>query len=385
MELIFHCDQEHHGLKPLTWTRPVSDLRIGILTISEKWSRYLSATRLSFHTADHLAVKYPLSAASDALHLRGGLLPSPALVAAVQALTPGQKLVCGDQWLAHRQGDDLIEFKGDVQIVQRPHQIFQWNATEMDKDFDLLTAGRRSQKIASSNTLIGDRIFLEPGAKVEASVLNATDGPIYLAIDSEIMEGCLVRGGLALGENSQLKMGAKVYGSTTIGPYCKVGGEVNNSVFWGYSSKAHEGFLGNSVIGQWCNLGADTNNSNLKNDYGIVKQWHVPSGRFLSTGLQFCGLIMGDHSKSGINTMFNTATVIGVSCNVFGSGFPRSLIADFSWGGASGQSTYRLDKALITAELVLARRDMLLDAVESDILSAIFAQTAKNRGGTGIA
>jgi len=385
MELVFHCDQEHHGLKPLTWTRPVAVLRVGILTIAGKWSRYLSATTVSFHTADHLAAKYPLSSSKDTLHLRGGLLPTPALVAAVQALKDGQRLVSGDEWLAHRQGDDQRVFDGDVQIVQRPHQIFQWNATEMDRDFELLTASRRSQKIASSNTVIGDRIFLEPGAKVEASVLNASDGPIYLAADSEIMEGCTVRGGLALGEHSQLKMGAKVYGATTIGPHCKVGGEVNNCVFWGYSSKAHDGFLGNSVIGQWCNLGADTNNSNLKNDYGMVKQWHVPSGRFLSTGLQFCGLIMGDHSKSGINTMFNTGTVIGVSCNVFGAGFPRSVIADFSWGGASGQTIYRLDKALATAERVLARRDMLMDAVESDMLSAIFAQTAKNRGGTGIA
>lgn len=386
MHLVFHCGPEHDTLKPLTWTRPVADLRIGIMTISEKWSKHLAGTTFSFETADHLMAKYGADAPSDAVHLRGGLLPNTELLTAIRELPANGRLVAGEDWLASRgSGSELIEFEGDFKVVTRPHHIFSWNGEELESDYELLTAGRESAPISDTNTVLGDRVFLEPGAKVECSILNSQTGPIYLAAGAEIMEGCVVRGGLALGEHAQLKLAAKIYGPTTLGPYCKVGGEVNNAVFWGYSSKAHDGFLGNAVLGQWCNLGADTNNSNLKNDYGEVKQWSYESERFERTGLQFCGLVMGDHSKSGINTMFNTGTVVGVSCNVYGSGFPRNVIADFSWGGPQGQTVYKLDKALATAERVLARRNMTMDAVESDILSAIFEKTAKSRGGTTLA
>jgi UDP-N-acetylglucosamine diphosphorylase/glucosamine-1-phosphate N-acetyltransferase len=244
------------------------------------------------------------------------------------------------EWLASL-GDDATEtvvFKAKVPMVRRPYDLFSLNAEAIEADFDLLTRGRSSAPLSSSNTLIGDRIFAEPGALVEASVLNSRSGAIYLAAGSEIMEGSLVRGALALGEGSQLKMGSKIYGATTIGPGSKVGGEVNNAVLWGNSNKGHDGFLGNAVLGEWCNLGADTNNSNLKNDYSEVKLWSYPSGRFEPTGLQFCGLVMGDHSKAGINTMFNTGTVVGVACNLFGAGFPRNFIPDFSWGGPQGMS-----------------------------------------------
>ena len=383
MDLVFHDGPEFATLKPLTWTRPVADLRIGILTIAEKWSRRLASTTFSFSTQPHLQAKFPEHPGD--LHLRGGLLPSSDLLAAVQALQPGQTLLAGDQWLAHRNGDEVVAYAGVYHLLQYPEQIFAWNGREMEADFDLLTAGRPSQPISETNTVLGDRIFLEPGAKVEASILNATTGPIYLAADSEIMEGSIVRGGLALGEHSQLKLGTKIYGPTTVGPHSKVGGEVNNAVIWGYSNKGHDGFLGNAVLGQWCNIGADSNNSNLKNNYDEVKRWSYVSKRFERTGMQFCGLIMGDHSKCGINTMFNTGTVVGVNCNIYGAGFPRNFVADFTWGGPQGTTEYTLPKALATAARVMERRSIALDAVESDILSAIFDQTAEFRGGTALA
>jgi len=383
MDLVFHDGPEFATLKPLTWTRPVADLRIGILTIAEKWSRRLASTTFSFSTQPHLQAKFPEHPGD--LHLRGGLLPSSDLLAAVRALQPGQTLMAGDQWLAHRNGDEVVAYAGVYHLLQYPEQIFAWNGREMEADFDLLTAGRPSQPISETNTVLGDRIFLELGAKVEASILNATTGPIYLAADSEIMEGSIVRGGLALGEHSQLKLGTKIYGPTTVGPHSKVGGEVNNAVIWGYSNKGHDGFLGNAVLGQWCNIGADSNNSNLKNNYDEVKRWSYVSKRFERTGLQFCGLIMGDHSKCGINTMFNTGTVVGVNCNIYGAGFPRNFVADFTWGGPQGSMEYTLLKALATAARVMERRGIPLDAVESDILSAIFDQTAEFRGGTALA
>ena len=249
----------------------------------------------------------------------------------------------------------------------------------MELDFELLTAGRESSPVDPTNTVIGDRIFLEEGARATASILNTTTGPIYLAKDAEIMEGCVVRGGLALGEHSALKLGAKIYGATTLGPHCKVGGEVNNAVLIGYSNKGHDGFLGNSALGEWCNLGADTNNSNLKNNYDSVKAWSYVSKRFAPTGQQFCGLVMGDHSKSGINTMFNTGTVVGVSANIYGAGFPRNFIPSFTWGGPQGTMNYRLDKALDTADRMMKRRGLEVNEVERAILEHIHDLTAEYR------
>jgi UDP-N-acetylglucosamine diphosphorylase/glucosamine-1-phosphate N-acetyltransferase len=247
----------------------------------------------------------------------------------------------------------------------------------MDLDYKLITRGRQSQTISTTNTVFGDsrNIFIEEGAWVECSILNATNGPIYIGKNATVMEGCIVRGGLALCEGATLKMGAKIYGATTIGPYSKIGGEVNNSVIIGYSNKGHDGFLGNAVIGQWCNLGADTNNSNLKNNYSEIKVWNYPSGGFINTGKQFCGLIMGDHSKSGINSMFNTGTTIGFFCNIYGSDFPRTFVPSFSWGSSKGFVTYQIDKAIETANRVMERRNKTLDAIEEDILRAIFEQT----------
>jgi UDP-N-acetylglucosamine diphosphorylase/glucosamine-1-phosphate N-acetyltransferase len=390
MHYIFHDRGERETLKPLSWTRPVADLRVGIVTLREKWSLRSPGSTFSYRTEAYLGGIFDLSQPEgDAVrHVRGAAIASSALVDAVHGLKPGQQLVdTHGEWLAScgAATAETVVFADSVRFIRRPFDVFSANAEALEADFDLLTAGRSSAPLSATNTVIGDRIFAEAGALVEASVLNSRSGAIYLAAGSEIMEGSLVRGGLALGEGSQLKLGTKIYGATSIGPGSKVGGEVNNSVLWGNSNKGHDGFLGNAVLGEWCNLGADTNNSNLKNDYSEVKLWSYPSGRFEATGLQFCGLVMGDHSKAGINTMFNTGTVVGVACNVFGAGFPRNFIPDFSWGGPQGMTEYRLDKALATAERVLARRGRPLDAATTDILSEIFAQTTPLRGGTAIA
>lgn len=372
-------------LLPLTFTRPVCDLRIGILTIREKWEQRMDATTGTL-TEDYLSEKFPLKVGADNLFIHGAVCPTDALVASVLSLQSGQQLVQGDVIIAERSGNadatlttlrpDAILFEEDVTILRHPWDIFSKNGKELEADFELLTSGRKSLPVSLTNTVIGSgAIFLEEGAKVEASILNTTGGPIYIGRDADVMEGSIIRGPFALCEHGQVKMGAKIYGPTTVGPHSKVGGEVNNSVVIGYSNKGHDGFLGNSVLGEWCNLGADTNNSNLKNNYDEVRVWSYRTGRFERTGLQFCGLIMGDHSKSGINTMFNTGTVVGVSANVFGAGFPRTFIPGFTWGGASGFMEYRIDKALEAAARMMERRGIELDAVEETILRTVFDLT----------
>ena len=272
------------------------------------------------------------------------------------------------------------EIELDATVIDHPWDIFTHNGTEILLDFELITAERKSQPISETNTVVGDgEIFIEEGATVEASILSTGNGPIYIGKDSEVMEGSVIRGPFALCEHSATKLSTKIYGPTTIGPHSKVGGEVNNSVIIGYSNKGHDGFLGNSVLGEWCNLGADTNNSNLKNNYGMVDCWNYPANGYIDTGLQFCGLIMGDHSKTGINTMLNTGTVVGVSCNVYGADFPRKHIPSFSWGSARSLLTYKFDKAIETAERVMARRSVELDKKEQDLLENVFRMTEGHR------
>jgi UDP-N-acetylglucosamine diphosphorylase/glucosamine-1-phosphate N-acetyltransferase len=274
----------------------------------------------------------------------------------------------------------VVAFTGTMQHISKCPDIFSMNGSELEKDFAAITKGRKSAPISATNTVMApEKVFLEEGAIVECAVLNGSSGPIYIAKDAEIMEGSLVRGPFSLGEHSQLKLGAKIYGPTTIGPHCKVGGEVNNCVIFGYSNKAHDGFIGNSVIGEWCNLGADTNTSNLKNNYAEVKLWNYPAEKYLKTGMQFCGTIMGDHSKCGINTMFNTGTVIGVSANIFGAGYPRNFIPDFSWGGAQGFETFSIAKSFEVAKIVFSRRGLVFDEIEQDILVYVFNETQKFR------
>lgn len=376
-------DTNRSNFYPLSYTRPISEIRIGILTIKEKWAYYYK--NISTKTEDYLVNKYPIRRQKENLWIDGSVLPSKELKTELDSLRNGEVLESNGKIIAFKNLNysyrNLNKINTSILIdsIENIWDIFSDNGREIKADFKLLTRERKSQKISNTNTVIGNSIFIEKGAKISCSILNAENGPIYIGKNAEIMEGAIVRGPFAMGENAILKMGAKIYGSTTLGPHCKVGGEVNNSVFFGYSSKAHDGFLGNSVIGEWCNLGADTNNSNLKNNYAEIKLWNYGIERFKKTGLQFCGLIMGDHSKCGINTMFNTGTVIGVSVNIFGSGFPRNFVPSFTWGGASGFQVYKLPKVFEVASIVFERRKLDFDQNEQNILSKVFDMTKRYR------
>ncbi len=385
MNIILFDGKTRNDLLPLTYTRPVAELRVGILKISEKWQNYLPAGKISFQTEDYLSVKYPKTERKVNVYINGSVLPNKELADKISELKTGESLLKGDLVIAavlsagtSFSEDNTADLKlkpylKNVSQIAYPWDIFTLNEQEIEADFKLLTEGKSSQPISDTNRYRqAEHIFLEEGAKVEFAILNPAGGYIYIGKDAEIMEGAVVHGSLAMCEHSVLKLSAKIYGATTLGPYCKAGGEVNNSVFQAYSNKGHDGFLGNSVLGEWCNLGADTNNSNLKNNYAEVKVWNYPKGGFVKTGLQFCGLIMGDHSKSGINTMFNTGTVVGVSSNIFGSGFPRNFVPSFSWGGAGGFTTYRTKKAFETARIMMKRRHIEFNDIEADILSKVF-------------
>ncbi len=379
-------DFNRKSLLPFTFTRPVADLRIGILTLREHWELMLEGTT-SFLTQDYLSKKFPEWKENENLFLNGALIPTQELLDAARRLSLGQRLVSkGVPLAAFAEGwpDPTspygrfkdIEFHHKITLVKNVWDIFQLNDQVLRQQFQLLTAGRRSAPLSNSNRLIAaHNIFVEEGVVVECATINASTGPVYLAKNSEIMEGAMIRGPFALGENATVKMGAKIYGATTIGPHCKVGGEVSNSVILGYSNKAHDGFLGNSVIGEWCNLGADTNNSNLKNNYSTVHVYDIGSEKMIPTGLTFCGLFMGDHSKCGINTMFNTGTVTGVSANIFGAGFPPKFIPSFSWGGFEDSPVFRFEKAAELARQVFKRRGLDFDATEEAILKSVFDMT----------
>lgn len=389
MNFILFDGNTRNNLLPLTFTRPVADIRIGILTIREKWEKKLGA-KTSTQTQDYLSKKYPTEFAIDAdnVWINGSYCPNEKLIEEIKSLKPMEVLLESTTVVAANSGDTKIldinfiekfskyESHAKGVRVENSWDIFTKNSEAIKADFELLTAGRKSHALSSSNQVISvENIFVEEGAIVECAILNAATGPIYIAKEAEIMEGSIIRGPFSLGEHSILKLGAKIYGPTTIGPHCKVGGEVNNSVIFGYSNKAHDGFLGNSVLGEWCNIGADTNNSNLKNNYSEVKLWNYEKESFVSTGLTFCGLIMGDHSKCGINTMFNTGTVVGVNANIFGAGFPPNFIPSFSWGGSSGFTSYKIKEALAVASRVFERRGMVFDEIEQEIVSYVFEIT----------
>jgi UDP-N-acetylglucosamine diphosphorylase/glucosamine-1-phosphate N-acetyltransferase len=392
MAIILFDDDARNSLLPLTYTRPVADLRIGILTIAEKWAKYLNSG-FSFRTEAYLQAKFPLTIQDDNIFINGSVCPDETVVEAVKKLKSGEALRRNDKLIAVKLNDVYavnfdpfakysheIAHTNDLVILTHPEDIFRNNDTELRKDFKLLTRGRKSAKLSNTNTIIGDDFFAEEGAQAECCSFSTINGPIYLAANTEVWEGTNVRGPFALCEYSQIKMGTKIYGATTIGPYCRIGGEVNNAVVWGYSSKGHEGYLGNAVVGEWCNLGADTNNSNLKNNYGEVKLWDYPSQSMRNTGLQFCGLIMADHAKCGINTMFNTGSVVGVSANVFGGGYPPNYIPDFTWGGADGLVEYAFDKMMETAGKAIARRPhRQFDEAEKGILTEVYKLTTPFR------
>lgn len=363
----------HLRFAPLSLTRPIGNLRMGILTNDERWKAYLPDAEIGFTTEKYLSKKF--STVENGIRVNAAVIPNEDLVAAIMHLEENTALYLDDLLLAENGvASSKIQFKGEVPVIlENRWDLFQKNDLVLKTDFELITNGRKSQKLSKSNTVIGssELIFLEEGAKVEASILNTSLGPIYIGKDAEIMEGSIVRGPLAMCEHSALKLGTKIYGATTLGPHCKVGGEVNNSVFQAYSNKGHEGFVGNSLIGEWCNLGADTNTSNLKNNYGNVSTYSYETEKEEKTNVQFMGLIMGDHSKCGINTMFNTATVIGVSCNIYGADFPPKFIPCFSWGGSAGFVPFKFEKAVEYANNMMERRGLKLSEEEVEILKRL--------------
>ncbi|MBQ2396140.1 MAG: GlmU family protein [Bacteroidales bacterium] len=382
-------DASRNSLLPLTYTRPVCDIRIGILTIREKWEKYLGE-KTSTITEDYLSAKYPTEQSEEMMLINGSICPTPKLLKAIKGLKVGQALVCQGnvvamyktkaQFLSEEDSTQEIEVEYDFIKINNTWDIFVLNDKALREDFELLTQNRKSAPLSSTNRVVGEQnIFVEEGAVVEFAILNAKEGPIYIGKDAEVMEGSVVRGPFAMCEHSVLKMASKIYGATTLGPYVKVGGEVSNVVIFGYSNKAHDGFIGNSVIGEWCNIGADTNASNLKNTYEEVRVWSIEKNTFVPTGQTFFGTIMGDHSKCGINTMFNTGTVIGVSSNIYGHGYQRNYIPSFAWGGTTGLKSYDMEKAIEVAEKMYQRRNVVMSQQDKEILRNVYTQTLKNK------
>ncbi|MBD0726057.1 glucose-1-phosphate thymidylyltransferase [Flavobacterium sp. L1I52] len=389
MNYILFDGPARNALLPFTFTRPVADILIGIMTIRQKWERYLGST-ITTLTEEYLSDKYPMVELEENVMINASFLPNEVLAEMVSNLEPNQAIFKGEEVIAFFTNDsqeevdfdnyEIIEYNEDCITVMNTWDIFSKNGAAIREDFEFLTDDRKSQPIPKSvNVIAPENVFIEEGAKLEYVTLNAATGPIYIGKDAEIMEGTVIRGPFALCEGAVVKMSAKIYGPTTVGSYSKVGGEINNSVLFAHSNKGHDGFLGNSVLGEWCNIGADSNNSNLKNNYDEVRLWSYETEGFAKTGLQFCGLMMGDHSKCGINTMFNTGTVVGVSANIFGAGFPRNFVPSFSWGGAAGFTTYVTKKAFETAKLVMGRRNIEFDEKEAAILEHVFEITKKWR------
>ncbi|MDM1299247.1 GlmU family protein [Empedobacter falsenii] len=379
MNIVLFDGEEWEDFLPLTFTRPVAALRMGILSFAERWEKILN-TEVSYQTKPYLQEKFPAKLQTENTFINPTFFPNEKLIEAIKNLKPNQTLLFDHQLVAVKSTEetpkitsDVIQFEDEVIHLQHSWDMFTYNFQAIEFDFDLVTKGRNSQPISVTNQVLApEKIFIEEGAKVEFSILNASEGPIYIGKDAEIMEGSMIRGGLALCEHATVKMGAKIYPGTTIGPYSKVCGELSNVVLIGYTNKGHDGYLGNSVLGEWCNLGAGTNNSNLKNNYDIVKIWSYREQRFVKTGLQFCGVIMGDHGKAAINTQINTGTVVGVCANIFQAGFPPNVIKHYSWGGSSDAPVYNLDRACEAAERMMKRRKIAFTPADKRILEHIF-------------
>lgn len=383
MQLVFSDAQYWEDFLPLTFTRPVAEMRCGILTFSERWQKILDNTEVSYFTETYLQDKFTEPEKKESLFLVTNFLPTENIIQQIKDLKQGEALVYEDELVAAKinmdgfslhQIEKMTDIKEELVFFKKPSDLFTYNKEAIDFDFELLTHGRTSQQLSLTNGFLGDKkdLFIEEEAQVEFSTINTKTGKIYIGRNAEVMEGCHLRGPIALCEESKFNLGAKIYGATTIGPHSKVGGEVSNIIIFGYSNKGHDGFVGNSVIGEWCNLGADTNSSNLKNNYGHVKLWSYRTKAFEDTGLQFAGLIMGDHSKTAINTQLNTGTVVGVASNIFKEGFPPNLIENFSWGGFKGDERFKLDKAYDVAEKVMARRKVPLTEQDKAIFKYIF-------------
>lgn len=389
MNYILFSDQTRNNLLPFTFTRPVADIRLGILTIREKWERYLGA-KTSALTQDYLSGRFPMVKGEDNVLINASVLPNQVLVDEIGSLLPNQTLVKDDLLIAHRvmaadidhpdgihpDAPEPAETKADFVRINHLWEIVTLNETAIKEDFSLLTRGRKSQTLgAHARVIAPENVFAEEGAVIEMACINASEGPVYIGRNAHVMDGALLRGPMALGDHSTIKLGAKIYGGTSIGPHCKVGGEVTNSVIFGYSNKAHEGFLGHSVIGAWCNLGADTTTSNMKNNYSKVRLWSYAEKSFVKTGQMFIGLFMGDYTKCGINTMFNTGTVVGVGAQIFGPGYMRNFIPSFSFGGPSGLSTIDIEKVIKTERITHSRRNLTLSEEEENVIREVFRQS----------
>lgn len=383
MQLVFSDAQYWEDFLPLTFTRPVAEIRMGILTFAERWQKLLGINEVFYITENYLQDKFKKPEPKQSLFIVPNFFPSDEVLKQIKELQPGEALVYENEVLVANinmdnfslnQINKMTDIHEKLFFIEKPTDIFSYNDKAIDFDFRLLMEGRISQELSSTNGFIGEKenLFIEEGATIEFSTLNCKTGKIYIGKNAEIMEGSNIRGSLALCEESKINLGTKLYGGTTIGPHSKVGGEVNNIVIFGYSNKGHDGFVGNSVIGEWCNLGADTNSSNLKNNYASVKLWNYRKKRFLDTGLQFCGLIMGDHSKTAINTQLNTGTVVGVAANIFKSGFPPNLVDSFSWGGMKGDEKFKLEKSYEVAEKAMERRKIAITEMDKDILKYIY-------------
>lgn len=383
----------HVSLKPLTYTRPVAEIRVGIFSLREKWEKHLD-DECRVRTKDYLTEKYNGNDLAGSLGIAATVLPNTKLVQAIKKLEINQLLIKDGTVIAinelpevnvdfdqYLDGFEMIEYTDEISFLINPCDIFSLNGKELEADFRLLNVDNRKKSldIEQNNQVIGDNVLVEDGAIVNACILNSSTGPIYIESGAEIMEGTIIRGPFAALKGSVCKVGTKVYGPTTLGPYSKIGGEVNNCVFQGYANKGHDGFLGNSVIGEWCNLGADTNSSNLKNNYSNIRVWSYGSEATVDTNLQFHGVIMGDHSKCGINTMFNTGTIVGVGANLFGGNFLPKFIPSFSWGGSEITETYHFDKAMSVASIVMERRNLTLTDADQNILRQVFADSKKYR------
>lgn len=388
MNFVLFDSQSRNNLLPFTHTRPVADIRCGILTMRERWEKLLGKNTWTL-TQPYLQPAFPNIDSSEKTYINAAVFATADLVNAIAGMQAGSTLYSNDVLVAWRpigpvNEQDLLkdaancaakaQYADSLMILNNNWDIFSLNDRAIRADYDLLTKGKKSMPMPAGVTVSGsENLFIEEGANIyPGCIINASTGPVYIGAEAEVLEGTIMRGPIALCEHSVVKMGAKIYGATTIGPGCKVGGEINNVVFFANSNKAHDGYLGNAVIGEWCNLGADTNCSNLKNDYGTVKVWHEATGKEINSGLTFCGLMMGDHSKCGINTMFNTGTVVGVSCNIFGSGFPKKFIPSFSWGGSDGFTEYRFDKAIEASNRMMGRRGKTLSNAELDALLFIY-------------
>lgn len=383
MQLVFSDAQYWEDFLPLTFTRPTAEMRCGILTFAERWQKLLISDDVSYITEDFLQEKFRKPEGKESLFIVPNFIPTESVLEQIQNLQQGEALVYENELLAAKvnmenfslsQIEKMTDITEELLFFKKPTDLFSFNDKAINYDFELLTEGKTSQPLSETNGFLGNKedLFIEEGAQIEFSTINTKTGKIYIGKNAEVMEGCNLRGPIALCEDSKFNLGAKIYGATTIGPHSKVGGEVNNIVIFGYSNKGHDGFVGNSVIGEWCNLGADTNSSNLKNNYAEVKLWNYRTKSFAKTGLQFAGLIMGDHSKTAINTQLNTGTVVGVAANIFKSGFPPNLIESFSWGGMKGDEKFNLVKAYEVAEKAMARRKVPLTDADKSILKYVF-------------